>query len=478
MAGAGAALVLPGTLATLSAVLPDEQRGRAVALWAAGVMIGGALGLLTTGAAIQAGSWRTSFLVMAGLGVLALLATARCVPETFDPEHATVDPPGAGFAFLAIGGLVLGIVELPSRSIHDPLVIGGLLVGLVGLAGFVWWELRARRPLLDLRLFARPSFAIGTVALVIVYGVAFGWYFLSFQYSSLVLGYSPLLAGVCLLPTAFSVIPLAMTSPRLARARGRGRIIAAGLVVMAGGAVVLIAVSSAQEVVPLAAGYIVFGAGIGLSCTPPTEAIIEALPAAEQGVASAVNDAAREIGAALGIAVLGSLFDQGYRSRVEHLLARAPAALRAAATHGTTAGLNHTEAAQATEVVRHGVIAGWQLAFAGSAVALLLGALLVHVWSRRADRAPAAAPRPLGWDGLEEALRFARRTDGALALVRFAEGQDRWMVFHAERPVAAFPPLPGELPEALDGHERSPLLSVDQLDAALGALLTSIGADG
>jgi MFS family permease len=472
LAGAGAALVLPGTLATLAAVMPAEERGRAVALWAGGVMTGGAIGLLLTGAAIEVASWRSSFLLMGVLGLVTLAATARYAPETFDPEHARIDPPGALFAAVAIGSLVLAIIELPVRSLADPLVLGALCAGALALGAFVRWELRAPRPLLDVRLFGRPSFAIGTVSLVLVFGAGYGWFFLSFQYSSVVLGYTPLLSGVALVPSAFSVIPLAMLGPSLAARHGRGPVIAVGLLVMSAGAVVMLAVSTAAAIVPMAAGFFVFAGGIGLASTPPTDAIIEALPPAEQGVASAVNDASREIGAAVGIAVLGSLFNAGYRGRVDHLLAGAPHPLLEAvrSSPGAVEQLARLHPAVG-HAVREGVLAGWQVAFAGTAVSMALGALFILAWSRRA-RATAvhAAAATRAPEGLLPALQLARQRHGVLVAVRFSDGCDRWAVLEQGEAIAAFPPLPGDLAAAMRAPATacSPALSVDQVEAALG----------
>jgi MFS family permease len=170
--------------------------------------------------------------------------------------------------------------------------------------------------MLDVRLFRHPGFAGGFLAIVMLFAGSYGWFTLAFQYSGYVLGYSVLGAGLAMVPNALSTLPLAVLSPRMSARWGWRSTTTFSLVFLSFGAAVLAAVGHARAFWPMAVGFFVFGIGLGSGTTAPTQALVDALPAAKQGVASAVNDAAREVGAAIGIAVVGSVFNAAYRTHV------------------------------------------------------------------------------------------------------------------------------------------------------------------
>jgi MFS family permease len=393
LSGIGAAAVLPGTLATITAVTPDDRRGRAVAAWTGGVMVGASLGMLIAGAAADWTTWRATFVAVAALALLIAAATATFVPETSEASAPRVDAVGAVLVCLAIGGLVLGTIESPARSIGDGLVLVSLLGGSLALAALVWWELRvAAAPLLDLRLFADRGFAMGNATLVVLYAAVFGWFFLAFQYFAFVRGYGAIHTGVALLPCVIGVVPLSLAATRVAERFGRARVIAVALIVMAAGTGLMALAADTGSWWPLAVAFLVFGVGVGLGSTPPTEAIIEALPRERQGIASAANDAAREIGAALGIAALASLFNAGYRARVHALLAVSSLPGAQSIRSTPAAALHH---ARAAAIVREGIVSGWRVAFIATSAILVLMVPVVLRLARSTDGAPRAAPAQL-----------------------------------------------------------------------------------
>lgn len=383
VSGVGAALVFPGTLATITAVYPPERRGRAVGLWSASVIFGGLLGLLASGALITAFWWGSIF-VGTAIAVLVVFAlTIVVVPNTSDPEDAHLDPGGSLLSIAAVGSLVLGITEGPLRGWTDGLTASALAAGVVALAGFVAWELRVARPLLDVRLFAHPGFAAGALSIFVQMFCVFGLLFLSIQYLAYVLGYSPLHSGVAILALGLLMLPAAVIADPMARRLGRARVGGLGLAAMVPGLVILAFMNSGSSYWQLALGLAVFGGGLGIAMVPATEAIVEALPIAKQGVASAVNDVAREFGGALGIAALGSVFNGAYRGQIDGAdglpgeLARiardSPAAgLRMAATLGEQGG-------STIDLVQGSFMHGWTLAMIVAAVVAGIGALLVAV---------------------------------------------------------------------------------------------------
>jgi EmrB/QacA subfamily drug resistance transporter len=316
--GLGAALVMPATLSTVTSTFPDRLRSRAVGTWAGVAGASAILGLLSSGLLLQVWSWRSVFAFSAVLAVVALVATAVVVPESADPQAPRVDTVGAGLSIVGLGVLVHSIIEAPTRGWAS----GGTLLGLVGgavvLLAFVAWELRAAHPLLDPRLFRRAGLSAGTVTVTTQFFVFFGFIFLFLQYLQLVQGRGPLDAALRMLPLALGLMPAARgIAPRLAEHLGAARTSAGGLLVAAAAIGALSRMGPDTSFWALSGELVVLGLGMGLAMTPATSSITDALPHQQQGVGSALNDLARELGGALGIAVLGSLLQSTYRSGLD-----------------------------------------------------------------------------------------------------------------------------------------------------------------
>jgi len=323
--GIGAACIMPTTLSVITTSFPEAERPRAVGVWV-GVAGGGAvLGLFATGLLLEYYEWNSFFALNVTLAVLGLLGTLFFVPASRDPHPPRLDVIGALLSLVGVGGAVFGIIEGPERGWSDPWTLSALLVGAVALAAFVGWERRTPDPMLDPRLFRSRAFSAGTLSITAQFFAAFGFFFAALQYLQFVVGLSPLQAAIRLLPLPFVLIPLARRAPHLARRVGFRRLGPAGLLVMAAGFVVFSTLDVEFSYGTFVAGLVLFGAGMGLAGTPATTAITESLPPAKQGVASAVNDTARELGSALGIAILGSAINQTYRDGVASAVAGLPA---------------------------------------------------------------------------------------------------------------------------------------------------------
>jgi EmrB/QacA subfamily drug resistance transporter len=383
LAGVGAALMFPGTLATITNVVPADRRGRAVGMWAASFAFGGAVGTMLSGVTIEFFWWGSAFLPTAVLVAGCLILILVAVPETRDPEHSNLDPLGALLSCLAVGAFVLAMTEAPVHGWTSGVTLGGAAVGVVAAFDFLLWQSTNPRPLLNLRLFRNRAFSTGLAAISINFFAGFGWFFLTFQYETYVLGYGPIKAALGLMAGGSTVVPASAMSTTVAARFGRRATITVGLAITAGAAVVQAAVGHYSAFLPIGIGFFLMGMGVGLANGPPTEAVIEALPAADHGVASALNDTAREFGAAMGIAILGSAFNAGYRSGIRHLASGLPASVAAAVRSSPAAGLNavrrHLTGGSGIGVVHTGVIAGWVAALITTAVIAALGSILVFV---------------------------------------------------------------------------------------------------
>jgi EmrB/QacA subfamily drug resistance transporter len=385
--GVGAALLMPGTLSTITSVFSEEERAKAVGIWAGFATAGGTLGILISGALLEQFFWGSIFLVTAAIAVVTLVAIILVVPSTKAPERVAFDPLGSVFSALGTGLLVLGIIEGPVRGWTDLITLIGLAGGVAFIVGFVFLELRVAAPLLDPRLFVRHGFATGSASLFLQFFAMFAFFFVSLQYLQLVLGYSTMTAAAALLPMAVLIMPISAVSGTMSERYGHRVVGGAGLAVSAVGFAVFANLGTNSGFLLFLIATLIIGAGAALAMTPATNAIIASLPRAKQGVASAVNDTARELGAAFGIAVLGSAFNIGYRNTIDSHLGGLPTRVANQAREAPAIAMQlagkvrngHALLGSARDAftvgMRYSVLAGTAL--------LLLGALFV--WIRGAS---------------------------------------------------------------------------------------------
>jgi EmrB/QacA subfamily drug resistance transporter len=325
LTGIGGALIMPGTLSTITSVFPPEERARAVGIWAGFAGAGGTLGMLAAGGLLGAYGWPSLFYVTAAVAALTFAVVLAFVPTTRSTEHVGLDPIGTVLSAVGIGALVLGIMEGPTHGWSDPLTVAALVIGVVLAASFVLWELRAEHPLLDPRLFRYRGFATGSASLLVLFIALFGIFLVILQYLQLLLGYSALRSAVALLPMTLLMIPLSTVAAPLSMRYGQKLVGGAGLIASALGVAAFSTLDASSGFGRLLLAEAILAVGVGLAMTPATNAIVSSLPAAKQGVASAVNDTTREIGTALGIAIMGSMFTSGYHHGIDGHLAGLPA---------------------------------------------------------------------------------------------------------------------------------------------------------
>jgi EmrB/QacA subfamily drug resistance transporter len=332
--GLGAAFVMPATLSILNSVFPVSERAQAIAAWSAVAGVGIVLGPTLGGALLSHFFWGSVFLVNIPLVAIALVGVARVVPESRASKRTRLD---LGGTVLAAGGLIAvvdAIIEAPSRGWTGSVTIAEAAVGLALLAWFVVFELRSEHPLIDLRIFKERAFAASALAVTVIFFSLFGSLFALTQYLQLVHGYSPFSAGLRALPFALAMGAMSPLSAQLAKRVGPRVVISGGLVLMSAGLLALSTAGVATAYPPLAIFVAVMGAGMGLVMAPASTIIMETVPAEQSGAGSAVNDTVREVGGALGIAVVGSIVAATYRNRLGPVLSahHAPSAVVHSAT--------------------------------------------------------------------------------------------------------------------------------------------------
>jgi MFS transporter, DHA2 family, integral membrane protein len=315
--GIGAAFVMPATLSIITTIFPPEERGRAIAVWAGFAGAGGAIGPIVSGALLERYWWGSAMLVNLPLVVLTFVAIWMFAPESRDETKTPLDPVGAVLSLAGLGALVFAIIQGGDEGWMTTQVLAASAIAVVTLTAFVRWERRSTHPMLPLTLFRDRRISIGSGVIMIAFFVMFGFFFLATQYLQFARGYSPLEAGLALLPLPITFVALSPRSAVLAARYGAPRVMALGLVTVAGGFVLLSMLTPDTPYVVLAAAFAVLGAGMGVTAAPATGEIMSAVPLSKAGVGSAVNDTTRELGGALGIAILGSIANSAYRAGID-----------------------------------------------------------------------------------------------------------------------------------------------------------------
>lgn len=385
--GMGAAFIMPGTLSILMNTFHDpRERQRAIAIWAGCAGLGGAIGPVVSGLLLASQPWGSVFFINVVICAVALIAGAFLLPNSSDPHEAVLDPVGVVLAVGGVGGLLYSIIEGPVRGWTDPSTV---LLGVGGVAmivGFVLWERHTPNPMLDVSLFRIRPFQVGSTTITLQFFAMYGLYFAVAQYLQISHGYSPLRAAVACLPIGIVGMGAAPLSATLVRRFGHRTVVGSGLLLSAVGLLLMGWATPTTAYVLLGLAFVCMGFGNGQTTAPSTTLIMSSVPRAKSGVGSAVNDLSRELGGALGIAVLGSVMSSVYRSSIaSHAGALAS---KAGTSIDTTLRAAATAAQQGDMHTAGGLHQAAQTTFAhGFGVAMLFGAgVLVAnsalVWAR------------------------------------------------------------------------------------------------
>ena len=318
LTGVGAALLTPSTLAEVSVLFRrPAERTTAFAIWSGANGAGAAVGPLLSGALLAHFGWSSIFLVNVPLAVLCLLGGVWMLPHAA-PERADerIDWLGMAASIIGLSVLCWAVISAPGLGLASPLVIGAALVGLVVLGLFVWVQVRAEAPLLDLSLFARRPFAVSVAVSGLVTGGGAGALFVLTQYMQYVLAFTPWQSGLAIMPVAACMLVGAVSAPKVLGSIGIKRTVIAGLVLVALGFGALAVTGSSMAYSHLVVGACAFGLGAGMLMPAATQAVMDSLSPASEGAGSATNSALMQVGSALGVAVIGSLLASTYRARL------------------------------------------------------------------------------------------------------------------------------------------------------------------
>ncbi|MEV0380094.1 MFS transporter [Nonomuraea sp. NPDC050643] len=383
--GVGGALIMPSTLSILITVFDEDERRKAMSAWSAVAMTGLIGGPVLGGVLIAWFWWGAVFLINVPIAIGAIIAALVLMPESKGP-WSKPDPLGAILSIVGMTALVWTIIELPAHGVFQM----STLITVVALGGFVAWELRTSSPMVPLDLFRNRNFSGASLSLTLVQIGNGGLLLVLTQYLQFVLGYTPTQAGLAYLPMAIASLACNALGAALGPKVGNRALASGGLVVVAGAFGLLATVSAGDGFLVTGAALFLLGAGGGLAMPAAITALMGAVPAEQAGVGSALNDTIQQLGAALGVAILGSIVAGGFTgampaSAPEQARRSLPDALGVAAGSGDT-GLAQT----ARDAFTSAMSAGFLISAAGVLAAAVLAFVVMR---RRTDSAvPAEEP--------------------------------------------------------------------------------------
>jgi len=422
--GIGGALIMPATLSIITNVFPPADRAKAIGIWAGTAGLGGALGPLTGGFLVTHFYWGSVFLVNVPIVVLGLIAGVFLIPTSKDPSSPRLDPIGAVLSIVGLALVLYAIIEAPVKgwTSAESLVVGS--IGLAVCIAFVVWEARSAHPMLDISFFRKPRFTAAAMAITLVFFAMFGSLFLQTQYSQFVLGYSALDTGIRMIPFAAAMMIVAPMSAPIAARLGSKVTVALGLGLVTLGLLSLTQLQVDTPYVNIFWRLMLMSAGMGLTMAPATESVMGSLPLHKAGVGSAVNDTTRQIGGALGVAVIGSVLATTYGDRIGSFLAGLGLPLPQAAVDAATNNIGAVKnglvpaldqagageiAARVNAVADQAFVSAVHWGVLVAAAATAIGVVMVLVWLPARATTAAAAEQDIEFVEQEIADRVAAR---------------------------------------------------------------------
>ncbi|MFD9872471.1 MFS transporter [Streptomyces niveus] len=401
--GFGAAFVMPATLAVLMNVFEREEQPKAIGIWAGSVGLAIAIGPITGGVLLEHFWWGSIFLVNVPVVIVALIAMVLLVPDSKDPRPGRVDPVGVLLSIVGLVLLVYGIIRAGELAdFTDTTVLASIVGGLAVLAAFVVHQKRSDHPSMDMSYFKKPAFSAAVAAIALVFFALMGVTFFSAFYLQSVRGYSALDSGLLIVPLAVAQMVFAPRARLVVDRFGARAVCTGGMLLVAAGLAAFALFDATTPVWVLCLVFFVQGTGMAHIMPPVTVAVMQALPREKAGSGSAVNNTFRQVGGALGIAVLGSLLSTTYRGEIEGHLGAVPAAARDAAGESIEATMAVAEklgpaGAPLVSSANDAFLTAMHVTALGSAAVALIGTVVVALFMpgrTAAPERPAPKERP------------------------------------------------------------------------------------
>ncbi|WP_406295934.1 MFS transporter [Embleya sp. NBC_00888] len=407
--GFGGAFVMPATLSIISNVFEPHERPKAIGIWSGAVGLAIAIGPITGGVLLDHFWWGSVFLINVPIVLVGIVAMLLLVPDSRDPRPGRLDPIGVALSIAGLVSLVYGIIRGGDAGWGSVEVIGTIVLGLVVLAFFVWFEKRSDHPALDVKFFRDPAFSAAAGAIGLVFFALMGVTFFMAFYLQSVRGYTPLQTGLLLLPLAIAQLMFSARSSVMVKRFGVRAVTTGGMLLVGLSFLAFLGMDRTSPIWILCVVFFFQGAGMAHVMPPATNSIMSSLPREKAGAGSAVSNTVRQVGGALGVAILGSVLSSVYRDRISGDLDKLPPDVPKGAAGDSVeatlavAGRLGDKGAALVDPAKDGFIDAMHAASIGSAVVALIGAVVVFLWMPRresgqtapeADRTERSAEEP------------------------------------------------------------------------------------
>ncbi|MEF9902877.1 MFS transporter [Streptomyces sp. P9-A2] len=395
--GVGGAMIMPATLSILRQVFPDRrERAFAIGIWSAVAAVGAAAGPLLGGFLLEYFWWGSVFLINIPLMLVSLPVGRILLPESKGDGIGPWDVTGALMAAAGLFAVVLGVKRLGGGSAGGPWTVLSLAVGAALLVLFVSRQRRRAHPLVDLRMFARPVFSTSVGCIVLAMLALVGLELIAAQYLQLVLGLSPLETGLRLVPLTFAAMAAGLAGARLLRRFGPRRMVFSGFCLTAAAVLLLTPMGEQDNRALLLGGFVLLGFGLETTLFGAYESMLSEAPPQQAGGAAAIGETSYQLGAGIGIALLGSVMNAAYAPGLGEVPG-VSASESSAARHSlgeayeVAAQLGGPAEAALRDAARQAFVHGLHVTLLASAVLLLLGAVMALRLPRTMQCEPAAA---------------------------------------------------------------------------------------
>ncbi|ARF54622.1 MFS transporter [Streptomyces gilvosporeus] len=401
--GIGGAMIMPATLSILRQVFPDRrERAVAIGVWSAVAAVGAAVGPVLGGFLVENYWWGSVFLINIPMMAVMLLVGRWLLPESRGERNGPWDVIGAIMAALGVLGIVLGVKRIGNgAALLGPATLGPIVIGTLLLIVFVRRQRRREHPLIDVRLFARPAFGTSVGCIVLAMLALVGLQLIAVQYLQLVLGLSPLETGVRMLPLVFAAMAAGLTGSKMLQALGPRLMVSAGFTLTAIAVLCLTMMNGQDHPWQLSLGFVLLGYGYQSTLFGAYESMLSESPAEQSGGAAAIGETSYQLGAGIGVALLGSVMNAAYAPGLAHV-GKVPDHAAAAASHSlgeaykVAAGLAPAARSALRAAARESFVHGLHITLVASAVLLMVGAAIALRLPRRAaestERAEGEAP--------------------------------------------------------------------------------------
>ncbi len=382
--GMGGAFVMPTTLSIINNTFPKKERARAVAIWGAVSGVGMMFGSIISGILLEHFTWHSLFYFSSIIAIVSLISNNFLAHESRDEKKTPVDWLGGLFSTTTIFGIIYGITEAPSAGMTDTKVLWGLIGGGISLALFIAWEIRSKHPMLDMHLFKNRGFSVSSLTLTLVFLAMGGVMFSMSQLMQLILGYSALESSLRMIPLMLPMMVVSPMVPNIVKKLGAHNTVAVGLLLASAGFLLMSHWTMSMTYWTLFSTMIVLMLGLALAMTPGTNLLMASVPRNRSGMGSAMNDTTRELGSALGVAVLGAILSSTYENNITSVANTFPHQIQQALESSLAVALQVTDklgpvAAQVAHAAKEAFMSGIAHSAQTASWIIFMAAIIAYV---------------------------------------------------------------------------------------------------